>query len=370
MAGATGTDDLPGPLPPDVDVAATLDGGTMDCGSGLLLAITRGMRGVEVGQVVVVRTEEPSVCVDLPAWARLAGHTLAGADTAEDGAWRIAVRRGADPRTVPYSTGDAPPLGSRLWLYSNFDCNLACHYCCAESSPRAAARRLPVEVAASAVDEFADLGGQEVLVTGGEPFLHPDLDAIVAKSAARLPVTLLTNAMVFGRGRRRDMLESMDRERVTLQVSLDSADPALHDAQRGRGAFDRARAGMKQARESGFRVRVAATLYDDEPRAAEIARALHRLLESDGIPAADRLIRPVAREGFADRGVAISLESLAPEPTLTADGAWWHPVAVTDPHLRVADSPLPVSEVFAVVASALMVQDASARSGRSVFRCT
>jgi hypothetical protein len=28
------------------------------------------------------------------------------------------------------------------------------------------------------------------------------------------------------------------------------------------------------------------------------------------------------------------------EPTLTADGAWWHPVAVTNRHLQVADATL------------------------------
>ncbi len=39
----------------------------------------------------------------------------------------------------------AAPLGSRLWLYTNFDCNLACDYCSAGSSPRAAPRRLPPE---------------------------------------------------------------------------------------------------------------------------------------------------------------------------------------------------------------------------------
>ena len=72
-----------------------------------------------------------------------------------------------------------PPLGSRLWLYTNFDCNLACDYCCARSSPRAPARRLPVDVARRACEEFAGLGGREILLTGGEPFLDPELPALV-----------------------------------------------------------------------------------------------------------------------------------------------------------------------------------------------
>ncbi len=34
---------------------------------------------------------------------------------------------------------DLPPSarpGSRLWIYTNVDCNLACDYCCVRSSPR------------------------------------------------------------------------------------------------------------------------------------------------------------------------------------------------------------------------------------------
>ncbi len=81
------------------------------------------------------------------------------------------------------------------------------------------------------------------------------------------------------------------------------------------------------------------------------------------------MIRPVAHEGFAEAGIHVSIDSLEPEPTITADGAWWHPVAVTDPNMRIADSPLPLAEVFGVVRDTIAVQDAAARTGREVFRC-
>jgi hypothetical protein len=113
-------------------------------------------------------------------------------------------------------------------------------------------------------------------------------------------------------------------------------------------------------------VRIAATLYDEDPKGVE---ALHKRLDELEIASPDRIIRPVAQEGFAAQGVHVSLENLEPEPTLTADGAWWHPVAVTNPHLRIADAPLPLAEVFGVVRDTLAVQDAAARTGREVFRC-
>jgi sulfatase maturation enzyme AslB (radical SAM superfamily) len=251
-----------------------------------------------------------------------------------------------------------------LWVYTNFDCNLACLYCCAESSPRAAARRVGPDVAEQAFAEFAAMGGREVFLTGGEPFMHPELGDLV-RAAEGFERTILTNAMIFGRGRRREVLEEMDRS-VTLQVSLDSAGPELHDAQRGRGSWARALDGIGLAHGLGFRVRVAATMFDEDPTGVA---ALHARLDQEGIAPEDRVIRPVAQEGFAETGVHVSLDSLAPEPVITADGAWWHPVAVTNPNMRIADSPLPLSEVFGVVQDILDVQGAASAAGREVFRC-
>ncbi|MGA8210611.1 MAG: radical SAM protein, partial [Nocardioidaceae bacterium] len=294
------------------------------------------------------------------------------------GPWRLLIERGRPRGTPPvppdspgqspaYSSGAAAPLGSRLWLYSNFHCNLSCGYCCAGSSPQAAARLLPVTVARAAADELVALGGRELLVTGGEPFLHPQLDELVAACADLVPVTVLTNAMVFGRGRRREMLESMDRDAVTLQISLDSAGPALHDRQRGVGSHARALVGIELARDLGFRVRVAATYL---PQDAGEAGDLRRRLDGLGIAEPDQLVRPVAKEGYADEGVLISLDSVEPEPTLTVDGAWWHPVGVTNRHLRVADQPLPLAHVLDVVRDVVAVQEAAGDQGRTVFRCT
>ncbi len=336
----------------------------MDCGSGLLLLITRAMRRLEDGQCLGIRSAEASVLDDLPAWAEMVGHEVAAqTGESEAGPWWFAVRKAGAVRSV-FSQGSQTPVGHRLWVYTNFDCNLACTYCCAESSPRAAARRVDVATAQQAFAEFRDLGGREIFLTGGEPFMHPQLGELV-DAAEGCERTILTNAMIFGRGTRRATLEALDRS-VVLQVSLDSAGPDLHDAQRGKGSWARALDGIGLAHSLGFRVRVAATMFDEDP--AGVA-ALHERLDAEGIASEDRVIRPVALEGFAETGMHVSLESLEPEPVITADGAWWHPVAVTNPNMRIADAPLPLAEVFGVVRDILEVQGAAAASGREVFRC-
>ncbi len=267
----------------------------------------------------------------------------------------------------PAADDGLPALGSRLWVYTNFDCNLACDYCCAESGPRASARRLPADVAQRACEEFAGFGGREVLLTGGEPFLHPDLSALVAAAGARTSVTILTNAMLLMRGARRGAVEALDPGSVTMQVSLDSGSARLHDAHRGRGSFDRARAGIELLRALGFKVRVAATI--DEADAGE-ERDLHAMLDADGIPDADRLVRRVARTGFADHGVGLSIDTLWPEPTLAVDGAWWHPVGVADPLMQVASEPLPLATTLAVIHATLNAGPVDRASALQAFRCT
>lgn len=349
---------------PAGEVARLIDGGDMDCGSGLLLLITRAMRRLEDGGHLGIRSAEPSVDVDLPAWAELVGHRIAVRHAESDtGPWWFTVEKNGAPSTV-FSLGDSIEVGQRLWVYTNFSCNLACDYCCAESSPKAPARHFDVATARKVFSDFRALGGKEVFLTGGEPFLHPDLGALVA-AAEGLERTVLTNAMIFHRGRRREILEGLERS-VALQVSLDSAGPEIHDRQRGAGTWAKALSGIELASELGFRVRIAATLWDEDPEGVAL---LHKKLDALDIAPEDRVIRPVAAEGFADSGLHVSIDNLEPEPTLTADGAWWHPVAVTNPHMRIADSPDPVEEVLGVVRDTVAVQSAAAASGREVFRC-
>jgi 5-methyltetrahydropteroyltriglutamate--homocysteine methyltransferase len=50
--------------PPD----ASFNGGDLDCGSGLLLLIRKHIDPLARGQILEVRSTEPSVEQDLPSW--------------------------------------------------------------------------------------------------------------------------------------------------------------------------------------------------------------------------------------------------------------------------------------------------------------
>jgi organic radical activating enzyme len=310
--------------------------------SRIVLELVERIGATPLGGTVRIPADDADGAV-VEAWCERTGNELV---SAADGA--VVVRRGRTD--VGTATTDLPAdrrPGARLWLYTNFDCNLACDYCCSRSSPRTARRALGAERIHRLVAEGAVAGVQEVYLTGGEPFLLLDLHRIVADCTAYLPTTLLTNGMLW-RGRRLQTLRSMPRDRLTLQISLDSSTPERHDRHRGAGSWQRAYAGIRLALEEGFRVRVAATVADDERQSAEI-EAFRRLLDDLGIAPDDQLIRPVARRGFADDGVELTVETLIPEITVTADGVYWHPVAADHADQLVSRELFPLAAAIAEV---------------------
>ncbi len=126
---------------------------------------------------------------------------------------------------------------ARLWIYTNFHCNLACDYCAVASSPKARARSLSLEQFRSRVDEALQEGFTELYLTGGEPMLHPDLPGMLSYALDRLPTVLLTNAMLL-RGGRLDRLRRLaGHPNLVVQTSLDGARAATHDVHRGRGSW-------------------------------------------------------------------------------------------------------------------------------------
>lgn len=251
------------------------------------------------------------------AWCQRSGNQLVEIRSGE-----ATVRRGRTPDPAAQLAPDLVP-GTRLWVYTNFDCNLACDYCCVRSSPRSARRPIGSDRLRRLASEAVSNGVRELVLTGGEPFLLPDIEDLVALCTSALPTTLLTNGMLF-HGRRREALSRMDRHRLALQISLDSATPDEHDRHRGAGSWKRAVGGIKIAREEGFRVRVAATLPHEQTHQVG---PFHGFLDSLGIARDDQVVRALAHRGVADHGIELTLETLIPEVTVTADGVYWHPVS-------------------------------------------
>src|SRR6266576_2639744 len=231
-----------------------LDAGVKSFATGLLPELIAALRRCRPGDLLAVIGSEGSLGADLEAWCRFTRNTLVDT-TVEAGRMRWMIRCGE----APANAGADRPVGSRLWLYTNFDCNLHCDYCCVRSSPKAQRRELGLARVQRIAREAAELGVQEIFVTGGEPFLLEDIGDILLSCAAAAPTTVLTNGMLFA-GRRIESLRALPRDRIVLQISLESATPERHDLHRGAGTWMRTRQGIGRARAQGFRVRLAATV--------------------------------------------------------------------------------------------------------------
>ena len=249
-----------------------------------------------------------------------------------------------DPTRPVVSLFDSASFPARLWMYTNYHCNLACSYCVVASSPQADPRRLGPARFAERIDEAVAEGFREVYVTGGEPFLEPDIANMLVYAAERLPTTVLTNAMLFSGRRGEDLARLADLPSLVIQTSVDSAEPGAHDAARGEGSWRRAMEGIEQALGLGLRVSVASTCATNGDGGME--RLTERLVAM-GIREEDHAIRPLVARGMSDLGVEVGSENLVPELTVSADGVWWHPVgadSVHSPDMRVAGARTPLGE--------------------------
>lgn len=248
-----------------------------------------------------------------------------------------------------------PETGWKLWIYTNYDCNLRCSYCVARSSPSAPRRAIGLDNATRLVNEAVALGCGEVFFTGGEPLILDEIYAMLAYAAARVRTTLLTNAMLL-RGPRLERLAAVACANLTVQVSLDGGEAAHHDAYRGAGTWARTVEGIRLLQARGLHVRLSTTETPANSAHLEALCAFHRGL---GIPEEDHFIRPLARRGYAEEGLEVSAANLAPELTVNRDGVFWHPLS-TDADMQVARQIFPLAAAYERVRAQL---DVMARTG-------
>ena len=143
-----------------------------------------------------------------------------------------------------------------LMLEPLLRCNLACAGCGKIQHPADVLRRqLTPQECFAAVDEC---GAPLVSIPGGEPLLHPEIDAIVEGIVARRRfVYLCTNALLL-----KEMLPRFRPSKyLAFSVHLDGP-RGEHDRSVCRiGVFDRAIEAIRAARKAGFRVTTNTTLF-------------------------------------------------------------------------------------------------------------
>ncbi len=126
---------------------------------------------------------------------------------------------------------------THVGLHVTDRCNLNCRHCLRD--PALTPDDLPLSLITRVLDQARPYGIDHVALTGGEPFLHPEIVAIVDAIVDRG----MTWRVVSNGSRLATLTEVLGRRALRLErlrhitLSLDGAEEATHDAIRGAGSY-------------------------------------------------------------------------------------------------------------------------------------
>ena len=180
---------------------------------------------------------------------------------------RFAILRGTDMKRSINPTTDIRPINdikaitgiglllpAELYVMITDGCNLSCRHCWPRAKNVAAAVSIGPPDLQALVGNFIRLGVNTLILTGGEPLTHPDCMSMLDRSAEQTGLdevwlqtngTLLTPDCVA-------QINTLPREKIRLQVSLDGAHPAPHDRLRGTDRFKQTVDGVRRLARMGW----------------------------------------------------------------------------------------------------------------------
>src|SRR5690242_5723885 len=133
--------------------------------------------------------------------------------------WRAIQRRAREWRMIAkgLASTDHPVLAHIIPMRR---CNLACTYC---NEFDDFSKPVPLDTMSQRLDHLADLGTTIITISGGEPLLHPDLDAIIAHARKRGMIAgMITNGYLLTA----DRIKRLNRAGLDhLQISIDNVMP-------------------------------------------------------------------------------------------------------------------------------------------------
>ncbi|VVE00270.1 Antilisterial bacteriocin subtilosin biosynthesis protein AlbA [Pandoraea pneumonica] len=152
----------------------------------------------------------------------------------------------------------ALPIPQTISLTITTECGSRCPHCYLVETDEIGRHRLSVADVENVVEDAAKNGVHMMVVSGGDPLRHPDLDPILRTIRRHRILPLL--------GISGDYLLSAHIALLTelgipcVQVSLDSATASLHDSRRGIGSFRNVMANVERLQNAGILVNIAACL--------------------------------------------------------------------------------------------------------------
>jgi MoaA/NifB/PqqE/SkfB family radical SAM enzyme len=252
-----------------------------------------------------------------------------------------------------------------LWFNTGTLCNLTCQHCYIESSPKndRLVYLTAAEVAAYLDEiESSGLGTSLIGFTGGEPFMNPELPAMLEDALSRgFAALVLTNAMKPMAKCKPALLRLKHRygDRLTIRVSIDHYGRQVHELERGKRSWAPTIDGLVWLARNGFSLHVASRRLSGEPEEDIRAGFAELFAELDvAIDAED----PVALMVFPE------MDAAADVPEITE--ACWAILGKSPESVMCATSRMVVrrkgAAVPAVIACTLLPYDPRFELGRTL----
>jgi AdoMet-dependent heme synthase len=153
-------------------------------------------------------------------------------------------------------------------------CDLCCLHCRASATPLRDSRELSTREALDLIEQLAELDPGVLVLTGGDPFKRPDLDALIEAAVGRgLRVAIAPSVTPLLTRERLRRLAALGVGRIAL--SMDGPDAATHDRFRGTsGSFVATRVAIADVRDAGIPLQVNTSLtrqtVEQLPRTADL----------------------------------------------------------------------------------------------------
>lgn len=183
------------------------------------------------------------------------------------------------------------PIPNLMSFAVNDQCNANCSHCSFFTSVDDKTKKvLTTQECKKLIADTQELGVSVINFVGGEPLMRPDLCEIIKSVDKDISITtLFTNGWLL-----LDRADELKKAGLDgIYISIDSADPAVHDKKRGvQGIFDKAIEGIKYAKKKGFSVGISCCLDEDDykngelDKIVELAKKLkiHEVLVFDALP--------------------------------------------------------------------------------------
>jgi len=201
---------------------------------------------------------------------------------------------------------------NQIYFYLTEGCNLQCRHCWITPKHQTDEQTYPAldfGLFRSILKQAKPLGLSGIKLTGGEPFLHPQMSKILDLiRAENLRLTVETNGVLCTP----ELSEKIAAcKNPFIAVSLDSPEAEIHEWLRGvKGCYEAALEGIRNLIKAGFRPQIIMTIMR---RNKEHMEPLVRLAESLGAGSVKfNILQPTARgEKMHEAGEALTIDELA-----------------------------------------------------------